>query len=349
MDAAVSAQFNQCIKSLNNGDISSAYDHLQKARTRLLDTPENDIQWAIYYLNLSAVYNNSGRFQDSIESCKRAKEVLKKKRNRQVEAKVSDNMASACLNLSDYARAQKNIEKAISLYQKEKQNEALAGALLVLGEILLRKGDWPGAIQKCSRALLLARQSGSKRTAGKALVRLGYIFRGDPDIFEEGGYRYLAIDHFRQAERYFREAAYKPGLAEALYERANTCISFNMAEKAWELIKRMETITPSGSPMRFFLLNLTYCLNNREGQFEDAVTDAGKLRRFHEQAGDKKGVADSLEKLGSAYYNLGDMERAKKCGEDALNLASQIGDELIRTKSRQLLMDIDKVADPFCN
>ena len=97
------------------------------------------------------------------------------------------------------------------------------------------------------------------------------------------------------------------------------------------------------------MLNLTYCLHNREAQFEDAIADASQLHAFHERAGDKKGVADSLEKLGSAYYNLSDIDQARKFGREALNLAAEIGDELIQTKSRQLLLDIDKISNGYCN
>ena len=139
MDSIVSFEFDKCIKALNNYDIGSAHEHLQKARSRLLSISKNSIQWAIYYLNLSSVYNNSGRFQESINSCAMAEKILKKSRDRQLTAKLACNMASAYLNLSDYAGAQKNIQKAISLYQKEKQKEALADALLTLGQILLRK------------------------------------------------------------------------------------------------------------------------------------------------------------------------------------------------------------------
>ena len=253
MDSLVSLEFDNCIKSINNCDIQSAYEHLQKARSRLLKIPQkNNVQWAIYYLNLSSVYNNSGRFQESIDSCAKAGQILKKTRHRQLLARLASNMAAACLNLSDYVSAQKHIQTAIRLYQKERHKAGLAEALLTLGQILLRKGDWTGAIKKCSEALLLAKQSGNKRMAGEALIRLGYIFRADPEVFHEGGYRYLAIDHFRQAEKCCREVEYRPGMVEALYERATTCISLNMVEKTWELIKRIENMTPPGSPMRFF-------------------------------------------------------------------------------------------------
>lgn len=349
MTSIVSLQFAKCNKSLNNGDVGSAYAHLDEALSHLLKIhPQNSIQWAIYYLNLSSVHNNSGRFQESIDSCEKAGKVLKKSRDRRLMAKLACNLASAYLNLSDYTAAQKSIQTAIRFYQKERQKAGLAEALLTLGQILLRKGEWIGAIERCSKALLLARQGGDNRMAGKALIRLGYIFRADPEIFQEGGYPYLAIDHFRQAEKCFRDAAYRPGMIEALYERANTCICLDMVEKTRELIKRIENSTPPESPMRSFLLNLTYCLHNREGQFENAIADSRELHGFYERAGDKKGVADSLEKLGSAYYNLRDIGQARKYGRQALSLAAKIGDELIQMKSRQLLIDIDKISNVHC-
>jgi len=97
-------------------------------------------------------------------------------------------------------------------------------------------------------------------------------------------------------------------------------------------------------PDTWGLLNLKYCLNNQTENFEQAITYANQLYTFHKRAHDKKGMSDSLEKLGSSYYNLSDTHQAKKYAQRALNLAYEVGDQLIQKKCQQLLLDIDRVS-----
>ncbi|MGX9367432.1 tetratricopeptide repeat protein [Desulfoplanes sp. PS50] len=340
---SIHAHFNKCIEALNNNDLTSAYRHLQAAYKPLSRLDAKNSKWAVYYLNLSSIYNNSGRFWESIECCHKAQAIIKKQKQREIEAKAASNLASSYLNLSDYARAQKHAQRAIGLYKKQTNNLLLSEEYLTLGQILLRKGEWSQAIKAFSKALLLSRQSQNKQREGKTLIRLGYIFRADPQIFMEGGYLHLAIDHFRQAERYFREIDYKPGLIEAIYERANTYLSLGMVGKSRELINRMQSMIPEESPWRFFLLRLKYCISNREEQFEQAIEYARKLHHFYARAGDKKGQSDSLEMLGSSFYNLSNMQEAEKYGQQALELSKEIGDKLIESQSQQLLKAIGEV------
>lgn len=340
---SIDTHFNKCIEALNNYDLTSAYRHLQVAYKPLSRLHSKNSKWAVYYLNLSSIYNNSGRFWESIECCHKAQAIIKKQKQREIEAKAASNLANSYLNLSDYSQALKHVQRAIGLYKKQTNNLLLSEEYLTLGQILLRKGQWSQAVKAVSKALLLSRQSQNKQREGRALIRLGYIFRADPQIFMEGGYLHLAIDHFRQAERYFREIEYKPGLIEAIYERANTYLSLGMVDKSKELINRIQSMIPEESPWRFFLLRLKYCISNREEQFEQAIDYARKLHRFYAQAEDKKGQAESLEMLGSSYYNLSNMQEAEKYGQKALEMSKAIGDKLIEGQSQDLLNAIDSI------
>ena len=168
IERAITKKFDDCIIALNNYDIDSAYRYLQNAKSYLSNLNKRHILWAYYYVNLSSIYNNIGNFYASIDYCNKAKKIIKKHKDKRLEAKIASNMSSAYFNLSDYNNAQNYVLKAIDIYQKKTQKEALAAELLSLAQILLRQGKWSQAIKKCSKALLLAKKNnGNKQVQGK--------------------------------------------------------------------------------------------------------------------------------------------------------------------------------------
>ena len=171
---------------------------------------------------------------------------------------------------------------------------------------------------------------------GETLMKLGFVFRGHRFL-------YLAVDHFREAERVFKELNFNQGLVKALYERANTYLSLKMTKETNALIKQIEALTPPDSTMRSFLYNFRYCLHNQNKNFPEAMDCANLLLDFFKKAHDKGGEAESLEKIASVYYNLSNMEQAKDNGEKALIMAEEIGDKLLQHLCRQLLQNIDHI------
>ncbi|MCF8363523.1 MAG: hypothetical protein K9G70_12965, partial [Prolixibacteraceae bacterium] len=139
------------------------------------------------------------------------------------------------------------------------------------------------------------------------------------------------------------ESDYNQGLVMALYERANTYLSLKMTKEANELIKQIKGLTPPDSTMRSFSLNLQYCLLNQKKQFTEAMKCANSLLDFFKKAQDKRGEAESLEKIASVYYNLSEFELSKEYGEKALTLAEEIGDELLQNICNKLLQDLDHI------
>lgn len=99
---AIEAQFKKCLAAMNSFNFTEAYLHLQAAYQPLSRLGPKHSKWAEYYLHLAAIYNNSGKFKESIECCQSAQQIIKKQRQRQIEAKLFSILAGSYLNLSVY-------------------------------------------------------------------------------------------------------------------------------------------------------------------------------------------------------------------------------------------------------
>lgn len=328
--------FKKCNKALDDGNCTQAYSFLQQVYQLLLKISKSHILWVYYYINLASVYNNMGRFLESIDSCQSAEQIIPFKGNDDLRAKIESCRATSYLSISDYPNSLESVKKATRLYNKINMKENVALELITHGDILLRTGKWDQAIRNYSKALFIAKEKKNKRIEGKTLMELGFVFRGH--IF-----LYLAVDHFRDAERVFKELNFNQGLVMALYERANTYLSLKMTKETNALIKQIEVLTLPDSTMRSFLYNLRYCLHNQNKNFPGAMDCANLLLDFFKKAHDKRGEVESFEKIASVYYNLSNMEQAKKYGEKALIIAEEIGDKLLQNICKKLLQDIDYI------
>jgi tetratricopeptide (TPR) repeat protein len=278
VNQSIDTLFKKCNKALNDGNCTQAYSFLQQVYQLLLRIPKSHILWVYYYINLASVnlasvYNNMGRFLESIDCCQSAEQIIPLKGNDDLKAKIESCRATSYLNISDYPNSIESVKKAIRLYNKINMKENAALELITYGNIQLRIGKWDQAIQKYSEALFIAKKKKNKRLEGKTLMELGFLFRGHRFLC-------LAVDHFREAERVFKELNFNQGLVMALYERANTYLSLKMTKETNALIKQIEALTPPDSTMRSFLYNLRYCLHNQNKNFPEAMDCANLLLDF---------------------------------------------------------------------
>lgn len=336
INQSVETLIENCNSALDDGNCMQANSFLQQAYPLLLKIPRSHILWVYYYVNQAGVFNNMGRFSESFNCCQNAEKIIPFRDNEYLKAKVEGCKATAYFNTADYPNAIDSVTKSIKLYMKAHNTEGASHELITLGNILLRTGKWNQAIKNYSEALYLSKLKKDKRLEAKALMRLGFVFRGHRFL-------YLAIDHYREAERIFKELNFNHGLVTALYERANTYLSLKMTEETLSLIEQIKTLTTQDPAMRSFLYNLRYCLHNQNKEFAEAMDCAKFLLEFFKKAHDKKGEADSLEKIASVYYNLSDMEQSKEYGEQALKIAEEIGDKLLEPGCKELLKDVDLI------
>lgn len=316
--------------AIKESDFAEAERHLYLAERLLQDLPHNHIYRVYYLLNKASLCNNTGNFLESLDCCKIALASIALKGKEDLQAKLASYAAAAHLNLGNYQDALSLSDQAIQLHRVGLNQEGVANELIVKTEILLRTDDWIHAIRYASEALAIGKRGGFQKIVADAYMKLGFIFRAHQFL-------YLAIDHFRDAERIYRDLKHNYGLTQALYERANTWLSIGKPEETVKLLKQMEPLYHDGSPMYYFSLRLWMCVYNQQKDFIKALDCAQKLHQFFVRANDKAGIASSLEQIGSAWYNLRDMGKAIGFGEEALKISTEIGDRLIQSSSKSLI------------
>jgi len=336
LNPSISSLFEKFNIAQQDNNFVLAYSFLQQAYQLLEKIPQTNILWAFYYINLASYFNNTGQFFESIDASINAEKIIPFKKNDDLKAKVESCKAISYLNIGQYADSFDSVNNAIRIYKKLNILEKLTLELITSGDLSLRTGKWDQAIKNYSEALLIAKKNNDKRLEARTLMALGFVFRAHRFL-------YLAIDHYREAERIFKGINFIPGLVEALYERANTYVSLKMAEETFNLIKQIEVIIPPDSVMRSFLYNLQYCLHNQNMEFGEAMNCAYLLLDFFKKAHDKLGEAESLEKIASVYFDLSDMEQAKEYGMKAFNMSKEIGDQILQDICLRLFQDIDNV------
>lgn len=328
--------FNCCTKALESGNNELAYSYLQKAYMLMSSIPKRHIIWSNYYINLAAIYNNKGDFFKCIECCNNAEKFVPYTRSDNIIAKLESCKASAFKNLGDYKNSLECEENAIRLYKRANENVNVAKELLTCGHIFLRTGTWDQAIKYFSEALFISKREKNKKLEAESLMKLGFVFRGHRFL-------YLAVDHYREAERIFNEINYTPGLEVALYERANTYLSLKMPEETLSLISEIEKFLTPDSMMHSFLLKLHFCVHNQKKNFQGAMDCANNLLEFFKRANDKRGEAESLEMIAGVYYNLSNLDLAQQYGKKALQIANEIGDSILEHTCIGLIQDTDNL------
>ena len=256
--------FESCNQALDEGNCTLAYSFLEKAYPLLLNYPPKNIAWAQYYYNCAVVFNNSGSFERCHSFAHQASVVAQQIKNDYLKAKIESLYATSYLNIGNFSESFKHADYALKLFNRLKRKEDIAETLMILGEIYFRRENWEIAIRNYSEALFFAKKLKNKRIEGKALMALGYVFRAHRFL-------YLAVDHYREAEKIYKSINFTQGLVTALYERANTYLSLRKPEMTDKIMKEIESLTPSDSPMRMFLLKLQYCIHNQNQSFSDAM------------------------------------------------------------------------------
>lgn len=330
--------FDLFIQANGTGDFASAESNLSSALSILETLPRTNVLWAYYFLNRASMLNNQGLFDLSIENSHNAKNVIPIKGHDDLNGNYHLNLATSQMNIGDYADASINIDKAVFCFKKCKKLEKVAEGLIIKGEIILKTGEWSEAIKLVSEALAIARKNAFEKTEAKTLMTLGFIFRAHR-------YFYLAIDHYRDAERVFKKMQYSVGEYEAIYERANTWMSIGKHEETIKLIAQLEGILPENSPIHIYLIRLKYQVFNKLKEFDKALEKANMLLDIFTQAKDKVGISESILNIGNVHYNKREMDLARDKANEAKKIASEIGDKQIQGNCDSLLYDIDNFSE----
>lgn len=317
-------------EALAKNDFVNAEKYLDIMNDYLSHQSIKKVTWGQYLCNKAALLCNKGEFLECIKVCNQYNNVSQNHENLKLLGKINYIISGAYSNLGEIDNSYKYIDNAIKYTKRTNSKEDLSGELITKSDLLLSKGNWKEAIKYVSEALLISKQNNYIKTQAKAYYKLGFIFRAHRFL-------YLAIDHFRYAEKIYTELNYEHYIQICIYERANTWLCIRDYEQCSKLIDKLENIIDNNSLNVVYIKKLKYCLYNAKEDFNNALMLAKEINEFYTRYNDKTGISESLELIGSVYYNMRDFEKSIEYGNKSLEISKQTGHKIRQDLSTNLI------------
>ncbi len=249
-------------------------------------------------------------------------------------------IARTCAQLGDYYLAQnllpesmQNYDRALALWRELNDVPAQAGALIMLGFIEHRKGEWSHSIALHLEAQRLLDEKAEPYMMGQIATALA-------EIFNENGLPELALTHYQRAFDYYTLAkdpnaiAYVTwGLGVTYYQLANYPAAIARFEQAlasvdddpleaqcYEYLGRVYLATGAldlaFQQLQAALAIYTQAVNPKEaaqvrgllGQLSERQGQDGQARRYYRQALATFGSLSDRVNQAAVYYALGKLE-----------------------------------------
>ncbi|MBC7695158.1 MAG: tetratricopeptide repeat protein [Burkholderiales bacterium] len=261
---------------------------------------------------------------DGFCSVEQDSSVLIKKLNQAIstQQKINANIALAKFYLSrSLTRASTYVNVAKTIAQKSNNNEALADAYTLEGEINYSLANYDLAKSNYAEALLLFNKEKQQLSIGEAYSGLGKIAYKQ-DEFD------ASITHYSEALKIFEKYNYKDGLAAIyinlalLYEDTqNNPQAAEYYNKALNIAKENNDIVAEASC--YTNLGNIYC---DEEKYELAIEYLETSLKLKRQIGNRKGEGSSLNNLGATYYAMHNEEKALQYFLEAYQIYMDIND-----------------------
>jgi serine/threonine protein kinase/tetratricopeptide (TPR) repeat protein len=245
-------------------------------------------------------------------------------------------------NLSDPTAAMTAVEEAGRIYQAVGDRYGFASTLEVTGQVLVDRGDYPGALGKYNEELAIARDIGNRKAESSALNNMAYVLgqQGDAD---------QARKMYEKAASIFREVSDKGNYANTLINIAGSMQNEGDLAGAKKTCDQALTIFREINDQSGIATSLAGI-----GAVLDAQGDSAAARKTLEQAvaldlagGQANPSSDKLIDLGDALQHLGDLPGARSHYEKALTLTRAAGDKSMAAYALAGLGSLDLKAADF--
>jgi len=220
-----------------------------------------------------------------------------------------------------YSEAIAQTERALSLVSSTdpepgdgfEQRRLRLETLLLLSEILSRKGDYAAAGLRLRECLDLARRSGDLRSQASALGQLGRVELWRGDLPES-----LAV--LEEALTIIRGLDDPPTLAFILRQLGNTCNSTGDFERADLCLNESLEISRaiSDPEIEMAALNSLASTARNQGDFPRAIQRLQEGLNLARKLGDLRLVPTLLVNLANTLADIRDYEGAQRCAQEAL-------------------------------
>jgi tetratricopeptide (TPR) repeat protein len=257
-------------------------------------------------------------------------------------ARALYQQAFALENLTDPNGAMTAVEEAGRIYQAVGDRYGLASTLEVTGQVLVDRGDYPGALARFNDELAIAREVGNRKAESSALNNMALVL-------DQQGKAEEARKMFEKALSVFREVSDKNNYAMTLVNIAGIMKDEGDLAGAKKTYDQALTLCREINDQNGVATSLTGI-----GTVLDGQGDSAAAKKTLEQAvaldlagGQSTASSDKLIDLGDALQHLGDLAGARKNYADALALARAAGDKSMAAYALAGLGSLELMAANF--
>lgn len=230
----------------------------------------------------------------------------------------------------ELARAETWFRHTVMIARQIGDWDSYSRAYIALGNMLIARGNLPAAGRMHIKALRAARRKGLQQIQGMALHDLFVIA-------DEMGRDEQAEEYARQAFRAYGPA--HPSLLGLAHDIAYFWMQRGYFSQALDVFQRIEPVVTDSRVRLMLSANIARAaagVGNRE-LFRKAWTQVYRMVKDPDLHG---AVANSTLELALGAASLGEWDRAEQAGQEALEVATRLGQGKVRFRAEALLGSI---------
>lgn len=306
---------------LEQGYLDDAIGHYHQALS-LSQEDRDSLGVTAAHRRIGMAYQEKGDLKRAEESYRAAERLLEPLRDEEQRALLHIQWGSLFEDLARYRKAKGEYEAALGIYQSKRDMAGEAVTRRRLASVLHQLGSYTEAEQELHFARALLERQGSTDTP--ELIEVMNLLGG---ILEDQGRAADAMELFREAHHLADSLGIAPAKVESLRRLGSALAVRGDLEEAIDRYQQAVDICKQ--------LDDKKALSHIYGDLGDVLVEQGKLddaiRVFKDAErldhDDPLGFAVAKRRLGAAYQEKGDHDRAEEYYSEADSLLDSLDDE----------------------
>lgn len=240
--------------------------------------------------------------------------------------KITDNLILQCevyVKCNELDKAEEQINQIISICKEYNLIENYGKCNFLLGEINLRRKNYPMVINNFEKALYFFIKNNDKKKIFDCYLKIG-------DVYMEEEFYKGAIGHFKFAEEVLNEIQTEDShLYIELYSKiAYSYIKLNQYDNSLEYIEKIDELGSQKNIKKeteILILKANNLLNM--GKYEEAKIYFKKALEILEEEENRNGLVSTYSTISEIYKNIGDNEKVLEYSHKVYNIKQNDEDE----------------------